>query len=105
MLGGYKRSTESFLFSLRNKDKLKPFKCPIYDYRNDKAIWCGFGMAAVFGQDLRISSDANTNELSYTHFGDTYRPPSGYEPGTSQTRALLAGSCKFTPTEIEVFCN
>ena len=107
MFGQYKRSTKSFLFSLRNKDNLKPFKCPIYDHRNGYAIACFSGWGAVFGggPDLSISSDANTNQDSLTNLGDTYRPPPGYEPGTSQTRALLAGNFEFTPTEIEVFSN
>ena len=105
--GGFewKRSTKSFLFSLRNKDNLRPFKCPIYDKRNDKAI-LGYHLSGAtfgYGFDLFICSNANTNQESYTNLGDTYRPPYGYESDTPQTRALLAGSCKFTPTEIEVF--
>ena len=102
----YKRSTKSFLFSLQNKDNLKPFKCPIYDLRNGLAIMCFSLWGAVFGggHDLFISSDANTNQLSSTNLGGTYRAPPGYKPDTSQTRALLVESHNFTPTEIEVFC-
>ena len=33
----------------------------------------------------------------------TYRPPSGYSYGSSNTQALLAGSFTFTPSEVEVF--
>ena len=107
MLIQYKRSTKSFLFSLQNKDNLKPFKCPIYGHQNHGAIGCFYHWGAVFGygHDLRISSDANTNQFSSTNLGDTYRPPPGYEHNTPQTRALLAGSYKFKPTEIEVFSN
>ena len=107
MLIQYKRSTKSFLFSLQNKDNLMHFKCPIYDHRNDGAIGCSSLWGAVFGRgyDLFISSDANKNQFSSTNLGETYRPPPGYEHGTPQTRALLAGSCNFTPTEIEVFSN
>ena len=103
--GEYKRSKQCFLFSLRNKDNLKPFKCPIYDRRNEKAIWCDSTCGAIFGagHDLLISSDANTNQYSYANLGNTYRPPRGYEPDAPRTRTLLAGSYKFTPTEIEVF--
>ena len=101
----YKSSSHSFLFSLRSKDNLGPFKCPIYDQRQDKAVWCYSLCGAIFGggPDLHISSNANTNLLSFTNLGNTYRPPDGYEPDTPQTRALLAGSYKFTPTEVEVF--
>ena len=58
---------------------------------------------AAFGEDMFISSNANTNQHSRTDLGKTYRPPRGYEPGTLQAKALLAGSYQFTPTEIEVF--
>ena len=101
----HKSSSHSYLFSLRNKENLKPFKCPIYDQRNEKAVWCYSLCGAIFGggPDLHISSNANTNLLSFTNLGGTYCPPRGYKPDTPQTRALLAGSYKFTPTEIEVF--
>ena len=104
-VGKYKRSRQCFLFSLQNKDNLKPFKCPIYNHQNNKAIWCDYTCGAIFGSghDLLISSDANTNQHSYTNLGRTYHPPRGYEPGTLETKDLLAGSYKFTPTEIEVF--
>ena len=104
-LGEWKRSTKSFLFSLRNKDNLRPFKCPIYDHRNVKAVWCYRSFGAVFGDgnDMFIYSNANTNQHSHTNLGKTYRPPDGYEHDTPQTKALLAGSYQFTPTEIEVF--
>ena len=103
--GEYKRSTKSFLFSLRNKDNLTPFKCPIHDHQNDKAIWCQPSFGAIFGEgyDLLITSNANANQKSHSNLGYTYRPPRGYEPGTPQTRALLAGIYYFLPTEIEVF--
>ena len=104
-VGEYKRSTKSFLFSLRNKDNLRPFKCPVYDNQNGRAIYCFIVYGAVFGDgcDLFISSNANTNQDSYANLGKTYRPPDGYKPKTARTRVLLAGSYKFTPTEIEVF--
>jgi hypothetical protein len=104
-LGRCKRSRSSFVFSLRNKDNLSPFKCPIFNHRNDKAISCFSGWGATFGNgyDLFISGNANANQHSYSDLGDTYQPPEGYQYGTPQTKALLAGSRKFTPNEIEVF--
>ena len=61
--GDFKRSTKSFLFSLRNKDNLKPFKCPIYN-ENSYAIMCysAFGAAFGDGYDLFICSYANRNQ-------------------------------------------
>ena len=100
----YACSDCSFLFSLRNKDNLLPFKCLIKDELMGDAIsalnWCG----ACFGsRDLFISDAANRNQHSSSNLGGTYQPPPGYEPGTPQTKALLAGSERFTPSEIEVF--
>ena len=103
-LAVYKRSDCSFLFSLRNKDNLLPFKCLIKDERKGDAIcWFARWGACFGGGDFFISNAANTNQLSYSHLGDTYQPPPGYEYDTPQTKALLAGSEGFTPSEIEVF--
>lgn len=87
-----------------------PFKCPIYDYENDKAICCCNSIGPNFGdcdglQDLFISNNANENHSSRSNLGRIYQHPPGYRYGTPQTRALLAGKHHFTPTEIEVFCR
>ena len=104
-LAEVKNSEQSFLFSLRNKDNLSPFKCPIYDHKHEDAILCGRRYGAAFGYlgDLRISDEASTNQRSFSNLGGTYQQPPGYQYGTPQTKALLAGSENFTPTEIEVF--
>ena len=104
-LGQYKRSKTAFLFSLRNKDNIPPFQCPIYNLQKSRAIWCDSSWGATFGggPDLCISDNANTNQSSYSNLGVTYQPLPGYLVGTSQIKALLAGSGNFTPTEIEVF--
>ncbi|XP_028392065.1 uncharacterized protein LOC114516714 [Dendronephthya gigantea] len=100
----YKRSNSSFLFSLKNKENMRPFKYPIKDGQNDKAIRCSLLWGAAFGgSDLVIGSNANRNQNSFSNLGYTYQPPPGYEPGAPQTKALLAGSIDFTPSEIEVF--
>ena len=101
---GYKRSNVSFLFSLKNKDNVPPFKAPVYK-NHQNAIGSNPSKGPTFGggHDLYISNDSHTNQESYTDFGNTYQPPPGYDYGTQQTQYLLAGSYKFTPTEIEVF--
>ncbi|XP_028392236.1 E3 ubiquitin-protein ligase TRIM33-like [Dendronephthya gigantea] len=104
--GEYKRSNSSYLFSLVNKENIRPFKCLIKVGQNDKAISCQRDLSAIFGSrdcDLFISSNANTNQYSFSVLGNTYQPPPGFEPGAPQTNILLAGSLKFTPSEIEVF--
>ncbi len=78
----------------------------IKDEQKDHAICCGIWWGRGFGDgDLHISANANTNQSSSSNLGTTYQLPLGYQPGTPQTRALLAGSDKFTPSEIEVFSS
>ena len=94
----------SFLFSLRNNDDLAPFKAPLRDENDVWAIYrrSGYGPAFGGGYDLHIANDAGSNTDSYTHFGASYQPPPGYNLGESNTRPLLPGSYKFTPSQIEV---
>ena len=101
---GWKESDVSFLFSLKNKDNVPPFKSPVY--KNHKNAICSspsYGPIFGGGRDLLISNDSHTNQQSCTYFGYTYQLPPGYVYGTQQTKSLLAGSHKFTPTEIELF--
>ena len=100
---GYKTSKNSFIFSLKN-EHIPPFKAPVY--RNgDYAIYNSnnFGPHFGGGNDLHISSNANSNTNSHDNLGGTYEPPSGYAYNQRNTQELLAGSRYFTPSEIEVF--
>ena len=101
---GWKKSDVLFLFSLKNKDNVPPFKSPVY--KNHEHAICSYpsyGPTFGGGHDLYISNDSHTNQQSCTNFGHSYQPPGGYYYGTPQTKSLLAGSYQFTPTEIEVF--
>ena len=97
-------SVNAFLFSLKNKDNLKPFKAAVYrksQYAFDHRS--GYGPTFGLGHDLLISNNANLNTASHTNFGDTYQAPPGYTYYTANTRALLSGTYTFTPSEVEVF--
>lgn len=92
------------MFSLRNRDNLKPFKSPVY--RNShNAIYQNPGYGPTFGggHDLYIRDNAHSSSGSYSNFGHTYQPPSGYAYNTAKVKALLAGNYNFLPTEVEVF--
>ena len=95
---------KAFLFSIRNKDNIQPFKSLVYR-NSENAIYCGSNYGPTFGggHDLYISDNANINANSHINIGHTYQPPSGYNYGNANTRALLAGKQNFSPSEVEVF--
>ena len=97
--GGCKRTSNSFIFSLRNNERLPPFKsnvtdpqCAIYCYPSD-------GPTFGWGCDLHIDNYANSNSYSHTDFGSSYSLPSG----VSNPYTILAGTRYFSPDEVEVF--
>ena len=100
----YIQSSNSFIFSLKNKDNLKPFKAPVYP-NSGHAIYTSNGYGLIFGggHDIYITNNAHTSTSSYSNFGYTYRLPSGYSYNQANTRDLLAGSYNFKPSEIEVY--
>ena len=102
--GGWASSVNAFLFSLKNKDNLEQFKAAVYQ-NSQNALYhrSDYGPTFGSGHDLHISNNANLNTGSYTNFGNIYQPPPGYTYGTANTRALLAGTYYFTPSEVEVF--
>jgi hypothetical protein len=100
--GWYKKAPGSFIFSLRNKEDLSPFKAPLKDQNTPYAIYTykSYGPTFGGGHDIHISNDAVSNTYSYTNFNQNYQAPSGQ---VSDTRTILAGTYKFQPSEIEVF--
>ena len=100
----YIQSSNTFIFSLKNKDNLKPFKAPVNRYSGN-AIYTRNGYGPTFGggHDINIKNNAHTSTSSYSNFGHVYRPPSGYSYNQANTKALLAGSYNFKPSEIEVY--
>ena len=98
-----KRSSLSFLFSLRNNENLVPFIANLKPGYEQWAVSCHptYGPAFGGGHDLYISDNANDNNKSYSarNFSSSYQLPLGaVEPAS-----LLAGGRNFSPTEIEVF--
>ena len=94
----------SFIFSLRNNDDLPPFKAPLKDENDGRAIGRYNHHGPIFGDnhDLDIINEAGSSMDSSANFGFTYKPPSGYTYGHANTSALLAGSHSYTPSEAEV---
>ena len=96
---GWSYTTKAFIFSLRNKEGLSPFKSMVT--RPQYAIYRHSGYGPLFGSgnDIRIADNANRNTNSYTYFGYAYSAPSGVR----DKKTILAGTYHFTPDEVEVF--
>ncbi len=99
--GGSKQAPGSFMFSLRNKENLPPFKAPLKNQNDGRAIvtYPNNGLVFAYGNDLMIFDNPASHNNSYTDFGRNYQPPSG----VSDPQTILAGTYKFSPSEIEVF--
>lgn len=97
--GGYRSTSNAFIFSLRNKEGFGPFKTMVTKPRY--AIYGNSGCGPTFGggTDIYIHNNANSYPNSYTNFGDSYPAPSGVQSGYS----ILAGTNHFIPDEVEVF--
>jgi hypothetical protein len=103
LTGSFTSAPGSFLFSLRNNDDLAPFKAPLRDEYDAKAIYRSSYYGPIFGRgsDLHIADNAGSNTHSDTRFGYSYQLPPGYTYRESNTESLLPGSFEFTPSQIE----
>jgi hypothetical protein len=103
LIDSYTSAPGSFIFSLRNNDDLAPFKAPLRDENDARAIYRGSGYGPVFGggNDLVIANNAGSTTYSNTRFGYSYQPPPGYNLGQTNTSSLLLGSYNFSPSQIE----
>ena len=105
-IGDYTSAPGSFLFSLRNNDDLPPFKAPMRNQHDGRAIYRDDSYGPCFGgDDLTIANNAGSTTYSYTSLGYTYQPPPGYTYGQRNTRYLLAGSLSFTPSVEVLYLN
>ena len=92
-------TSKAFIFSLRNKEGLAPFKSLVT--RPGSAIYRSSSYGPIFGggHDIFIKDNANSNTNSFTNFGHSYSIPSGIK----DRKTILAGTYYFTPDEVEVF--
>ena len=95
----YTATSNAFIFSLRNKESLGPFKSMVTKPSNAIRQHPGYGPTFGGGHDIYIANNANSNTNSYTNFGRYYSLPSGVQ----DRRTILAGTYSFTPDEVEVF--
>ena len=95
----YGFTSNAFIFSLRNKEGLGPFKSMVTSPSH--AIYKGSRYGPIFGagHDMYIATNAKSNTNSQTSFGSSYSVPSGVQ----DKKTILAGARNFTPDEVEVF--
>jgi len=95
----YGSTSNAFIFSLRNKEGLGPFKSMVKIPSHAIRKYSSYGPTFGGGHDIYIANNANSNTHSYTNFGHSYSVPSGVQ----DRQTILAGTYKFTPDEVEVF--
>ena len=97
--GGYRSTDKAFIYSLRNKEGLPPFKSMVKI--PSQAIYMKSRFGPTFGgrHNIYIADNANGNANSYAQLSSWYSPPSG----VNDSRTILAGRFRFTPGEVEVF--
>ncbi|XP_078383783.1 uncharacterized protein LOC144666255 [Oculina patagonica] len=94
---GWGSTSNAFIFSLRNKEGLGPFKSMVTEPQY--AIISNPSDLPTFGLDIHIASHEDSRTDSYTYFGYAYSLPSGVQ----NRFTILAGTKYFTPDEVEVF--
>ena len=92
-------TSNSFIFSLRNKEGLRPFKSLVTDPFSAIVRYSDYGPTFGGGYDIRTANNANSNQNSHTNFGFSYFIPSGVQDQLT----ILAGTRGFSPDDWEVF--
>ena len=63
------------------------------------AIYRGSAYGPVFGDDIEIANNANSNSNSHARLGGFYPAPAAVQ----NQYTILAGTFYFSPDEVEVF--
>lgn len=94
--GHYKVDPKAFIFSLKNKENL-PIKIDVLNAQ--KAIVCNNNWGPVFGNDLHIANNSDSNNNSQSDISHSYRSTKI----KGDTSSFLAGSNKFQVLDVEVY--
>ena len=97
--GGFRSTDKAFIYSLCNKEGLRPFKSIAKTPSQAIFLNSEYGPTFGGGHDIYIADKANGNGNSYAQLGSSYNIPSGVK----DRKTILAGSFRFTPDEVEVF--
>ena len=95
--GGWGFTRKAFIFSISNKEELDPFVSEVR--RPEWAIYRWPWYGPVFGDDIKIADNANSNSDSYAGLDWYYHAPAAVQ----NPETILAGTFSFSPDEVEVF--
>ena len=95
--GAFGYTRKAFIFSISNKEELDPFVSETT--RPGWAIYRGSQLGPVFGFDIYIVNNANSNSDSYARLSSYYPAPAAVQ----DRYTILAGTEYFSPDEVEVF--
>ena len=97
---GFGATSETFIFSLNNNEGLAPFVSKVKKGYSREAIYRDSSHGPVFGADVYIVDNADSNNDSRARLGFFYSVP----PAVRNIRTVLAGlTWNFSPDEVEVF--
>ena len=96
----YKSDNSAFLFSLVNARSL-PLLMPV-KVRGENAIVCHVIFGPMFGGDLVIAANSNTNAQSKSNLGSNF-DFTHFAFQSTEARSFLAGGFNFQTVEIEVY--
>ena len=88
---------KAFIFSISNKEELDPFVVEVR--RTYGAIYRSSGFGPVFGYDIYIANNANSNSDSHARLVWDYPAPAAVQ----DRYTILVGTEYFSPDEVEVF--
>ena len=92
-------TSEAFIFSLNNNEGLAPFVSNVKKEYSGTAIYRGSFIGPVFGRNVIIRNNTDSNGESEAHLGYRYSVP----PAVKDQFTVLAGTRYFSPDEVEVF--
>ena len=97
--GNWSATSEAFIFSLNNNEGLAPFVSNVKKEYSGTAIYRSSSIGPVFGRDVIIRNNADSNGGSLARLGYRYSVP----PAVQDKYTVLAGTERFFPDEVEVF--
>jgi hypothetical protein len=96
-------SLRSFLFTLTNPHGIPSRKFALKEHKKEFAIGCDLECCALFGAEITVGDNCNTNSESGTYIGTNWKDDDCMYANDVDFKYFLTGAKDFTVKEIEVF--